>query len=244
MKTRLLIVEDEETLRLSLAELLSKKGFEVQAVDSGEKAIKLWTHDNFDIILLDVRLPGGINGIEILEKIRQVDQAVLVIMMTAFGDVEAAVRAMKLGAYDYINKPFMIDEMILVLRKAMETRSLRDEVAYLRRQQQERGGGQPLISEHPKMKQVFEIVERVAATPRTSVLIQGESGTGKELIAQLIHNESERIKKPLVKIDCSTISETLMESELFGHKRGAFTDAKEDKKGLFEHANGGTVFLD
>ncbi len=244
MKTRLLIVEDEETLRLSLAENLSKKGFEVQAVDSGEQAIKLWTHDNFDLILLDVKLPGGMDGIEILEKIRQVDQTVLVIMMTAFGDVAAAVRAMKLGAYDYINKPFMLDEMILVLRKAMETRNLRDEVAYLRREQQERTGGQPLVSRHPKMEQVFEMVERVAGTPHTSVLIQGESGTGKELIAQFIHNKSDRNKKPLVKIDCSTISETLMESELFGHKRGAFTDAREDKKGLFEHADGGTVFLD
>jgi DNA-binding NtrC family response regulator len=244
MNPRILIVEDEEALRLSLADSLSKNGFEVQVADTGEQAVKLWTQTNFDLILLDVKLPGGMDGIEVLERIRQLDQTVLVIMMTAYGEVETAVRAMKLGAYDYINKPFMLEEMRLVLRKAMETQSLRAEVAYLRRQQQERWKGQPLISQHVKMKQVFEVVERVAQTPRTSVLIQGESGTGKELIAQLIHNQSERRQKPFVKIDCSTISETLMESELFGHKRGSFTDAKEDKKGLFEHAHGGTVFLD
>jgi two-component system response regulator AtoC len=244
MNPRILIVEDEETLRLSLAESLAKNGFETHMAESGEQAIRLWTQNDFDLILLDVKLPGEIDGIEVLEKIRQVDQSVLVIMMTAYGDIEAAVRAMKLGAYDYINKPFMLEEMKLVLQKAMETRNLRAEVDYLRRQQQARSDGKPLISQHEKMKQVFEIVERVASTPRTSVLIQGESGTGKEIITQLIHNISERRHKPFVKIDCSTISETLMDSELFGHKKGAFTDAKEDKKGLFEHANGGTVFLD
>jgi DNA-binding NtrC family response regulator len=241
---KLLIVEDEEILRLSLSESLSRNGFEVQLAESGKQAIKLWEQNGFDLILLDVKLPGGIDGIEVLERIREVDRSVLVIMMTAHADVEAAVRAMKLGAYDYINKPFLLDEMKLVLQKAMETRNLRAEVDYLRRQQRYWSGASPLISQHPKMKQVFEVVDRVAGTPRTSVLIQGESGTGKEIITQLIHNQSARRQKPFVKIDCSTISETLLDSELFGHKKGAFTDAKEDKKGLFEHANGGTVFLE
>ncbi len=244
MNPKILIVEDEELLRRSLAENLSRNGFEVKVAESGKRAISIWKESSVDLLLLDVKLPGGIDGINVLEKVKQFDNNALVIMMTAYGEVEAAVQAMKLGAYDYINKPFMLEEMRMVLRKAIETRNLRDEVTYLRRQQRESWPNDNIISNHPKMRNVMSMIERVARTPRTSVLIQGESGTGKELIAQMIHNCSDRKQKPFVKIDCSTISEMLMESELFGHKRGAFTDAKEDKKGLFEHANGGTVFLD
>ena len=243
MPQRILIVEDETILRQSLAESLTRSGYEVQGVALGEEALKLMAEQDFDLLLLDVHLPG-MDGVQVLERVRQVDKQALVIMMTAFGEVEEAVKAMKLGAYDYIHKPFMLDEMRLVLKKAMETKELRHEVAYLRKQQQDHLGQQMYISRHPRMSQVYQMIDKVAQTPRTSVLIQGESGTGKEFIAQLIHQRSERKPKPMIKIDCSVIPETLLETELFGHKKGTFTDAREDKKGLFEHADGGTVFLD
>lgn len=243
MNNRLLIVEDEDTLRFSLNKSLTKNGYEVEEAACGNDAFQLMENQDFDLVLLDIRLPE-MNGLEILEKIKLSHPQLPIIMMTAYGDVEVAVRAMKLGAYDYINKPFMLDEIRLVIQKALETHSLKQEVAYLRKRERTQHPTPTFLGNSVQIQNVRNMVNMISQTPRTAVLIQGESGTGKEVIANLIHYQSQRANMPLIKIDCSTIPETLLDTELFGHKKGTFTDAKEDHKGLFEQANGGTVFLD
>lgn len=242
MNRRLLIVDDEENLRFSLTKGLEKNGYEVAGVSRGFEAFQIMEKQDFDLVLLDICLPD-MNGLEILDKIKAAQPQLPIIMMTAFGEVGIAVRAMKLGAYDYIGKPFLLDEMRLVIQKALETVSLKDEVAYLRRQK-ELSPAPMFIGQNPQIRKIRQLIEMVSKTPRTSVLLQAESGCGKEVIANLIHCRSQRADKPLIKIDCSTIPETLLDTELFGHKKGSFTDAKEDRKGLFELADGGTAFLD
>ncbi len=184
------------------------------------------------------------SGLEVLDKIKAGQPQLPIIMMTAYDDAATAVQAMKLGAYDYISKPFLLDEIRLVIQKALETQSLKEEVTYLRQRQRAQQVIPPFLGNSKVVRGVRNMIEMVSQTPRTSVLIQGESGSGKEVITNLIHYQSRRADKPLIKIDCSTIPETLLDTELFGHKKGTFTDAKEDRKGLFEQANGGTVFLD
>jgi DNA-binding NtrC family response regulator len=196
-----------------------------------------------DLILLDMRLPD-IDGLEVLKKIKEFDTEILVIMMTAFSDVQTAVLAMKSGAYDYINKPFELDELKLLIEKGLETKSLINEVRRLHRQQKENYQNSHIYGVSPQIHYVKELIGMISKTHKTSVLIQGESGTGKELAANAIHYNSHRSDKPLMKINCSAIPDSLLESELFGHEKGAFTDAKNTKKGLFELADGGTVFLD
>ncbi len=243
MNQQLLIVEDAETLCLSLTESLRKSGYGVEGVACGEEAFKIMDERVFDLVLLDLRLPG-MSGLEVLDKIKAGQPQLPIIMMTAYDDVGTAVQAMKLGAYDYISKPFLLDEIRLVIRKALETQSLKEEVTYLRQRQRAQQVIPPFLGNSKPVRKVRNMIEMVSQTPRTSVLIQGESGSGKEVITNLIHYQSQRADKPLIKIDCSTIPETLLDTELFGHKKGTFTDAKEDRKGLFEQANGGTVFLD
>ena len=243
MNQRLLIVEDEDLLCLSLQNGLQKSGYEVRRAACAEEAFQLMGEQVFDLMLLDIQLPG-MNGLEILDRVKAEQPQLPVIMMTAYGEVGVAVQAMKLGAYDYISKPFLLDEIRLVIQKALENQSLREEVDYLRRQAREQQAAPPLLGEGKRLRAVRKLINTVSATPRTAVLIQGESGVGKEVVARLIHHQSRRSDKPFIKIDCSTIPETLMDTELFGHRRGSFTDAKEDRKGLFEQANGGTVFLD
>ncbi len=243
MSYTVLIVEDEETLRSSLRMALISEGYNLLCSASGEEALKTVEKELVDLAILDIRLPG-MDGLQTMERIRKLDPTILTIVMTGYADVETAVRAMKMGAYDYINKPFELDEMKLIIFKALETQKLRMELTRLRRGRMERWTEAGIIAASERMKEVLDLVEKVSQTPKTSVLIQGETGTGKELIAHAIHNRSSRSNKPLMDLNCSAIPENLMEAHIFGHEKGAFTDAKTQNKGLFELADGGTVFLD
>jgi DNA-binding NtrC family response regulator len=235
-------VDDEHLIRWSLEQNLKKQGYEVVTAASGEDALKLVRDEQPDLVLLDIQLPG-INGLEVLEKIKEIDEEIIVVMVTAHGGLETAINAMRLGAYDYINKPFNLDEMAIVIKKALETSDLRREVAQLR-SEHKKIGPPNIIGASKHMKNVLEIMGKVAKSEASTVLIQGESGTGKELVAKWIHYESSRADKPFIAINCAAVPSTLLESELFGFEKGAFTDAKATKKGLFELADGGTVFLD
>ena len=242
-KHKILVVDDEHLIRWSLEQNLKKQGYDVIQAASGEDALKLVREDAPDIVLLDIQLPG-INGLEVLEKIKEIDEGIIVIMITALGVVETAVKAMRSGAHDYINKPFNLDELAIVIKKALETGELKKEVAHLRSEQAKKFGLSNIIGGGRHMTSVLNMVDKVAKSDAGTILIQGESGTGKELIAKAIHYESARADKPFMAINCAAVPETLLESELMGHERGAFTDAKVQKKGLFEMADGGTLFLD
>jgi len=243
MSFTVLIVEDEETLRSSLMMALRAEGYNVLCTGSGEEALKIVEKELVDLVILDIRLPG-MDGLQAMGRIKELDPMILTIVMTGYADVETAVRAMKIGAYDYINKPFELDEMKLIISKGLETQKLKMELNRLRRGRLEGWAETGIVARSGRMKEVLELVEKVSQTPKTSVLIQGETGTGKELIAHAIHNRSSRSSKPLMDLNCSAIPENLMEAHIFGHEKGAFTDAKTQHKGLFELADGGTVFLD
>ncbi|GFO58435.1 acetoacetate metabolism regulatory protein AtoC [Geomonas silvestris] len=241
-RTKIMVVDDEHLIRWSLEQNLKKQGYEVYTAGTGEDALRLAREEQPDLVLLDYHLPG-INGLEVLQRLKETDEDVVVIMVTAQGGLETAVNTMRHGAYDYINKPFNLDELSIVIRKALETSDLRREVVQLRSEHKKQGP--PTILGNSKhMKNVLEMMAKVAKSDASTVLIQGESGTGKELVAKWIHYESARAEKPFVAINCAAVPATLLESELFGHEKGAFTDAKASKKGLFELADGGTVFLD
>jgi two-component system, NtrC family, response regulator AtoC len=242
-KYRILVVDDEHLIRWSLEQSLKRQGYEVATAASGEDALKALRDDPPDLMLLDIQLPG-INGLDVLEKAKEIAEEVIVIMVTALGVLETAVKAMRMGAYDYINKPFNLDELAIVIKKALETGELRREVAHLRSEQTRKYGVANLIGGSRHMTNVLAMVQKIARSDASTVLIQGESGTGKELIAKAIHYESARADKPFMAINCAAVPETLLESELMGHEKGAFTDAKVQKKGLFELADGGTLFLD
>ncbi len=242
-KNRILVVDDEHLIRWSLEQNLKKQGYEVNTAASGEDALRLLQEETPDLMLLDVQLPG-MNGMEVLEKVKELEEDVIVIMVTALGVLETAVKAMRLGAYDYINKPFNLDELAIVIKKALETRELKREVAHLRAVQPKRFTIDKIVGESSDLQHVLTMVRKIALSDAGTVLIQGESGTGKELIAKAIHYEGVRADKPFMAINCAAVPETLLESELMGHEKGAFTDAKSQKKGLFEMAHGGTVFLD
>ena len=241
-KIKILVVDDEHLIRWSLEQNLKKLGYEVLTAGSGEDAIRLAREDRPDMVLLDINLPG-INGMEALEKIKEIDDEIIVIMVTAHGGLESAVTAMKIGAYDYIAKPFNLDEMSLVIKKALETQDLRQEVVRLRGEHRKQAPPR-MVGQSKQVEGIRSMVEKVAKSEAATVLVQGESGTGKELVAQGIHYESLRSDKPFMALNCAAVPATLLESELFGHEKGAFTDAKTTKKGLFELADGGTVFLD
>jgi two-component system response regulator AtoC len=246
METRpkILIVDDDDVMCRTLSEVLKKMSYEVISVQSGQDALCYFQNDVFDLILLDIKLPD-MSGLDVLTDIKEIDNDPFVIMMTAYADIQTAVAAMKAGAYDYINKPFEIDELRLTIKKALETKDLKGEIIRLRyKHKDEAEEEQNICGVSPQMDVVRELISLVSQTPRTPVLIQGESGTGKELVANAIHYQSRRRQKPVIKINCSAIPETLLESELFGYEKGAFTDAKESRSGLIELAQGGTVFLD
>jgi DNA-binding NtrC family response regulator len=242
-KHKILVVDDEQLIRWSLEQNLKKQGYEVMTAGSGEDALRLLREETPDLMLLDIQLPG-ISGMEVLEKVKEMEEEIIVIMVTALGVLETAVKAMRIGAYDYINKPFNLDELAIVIRKALETNELKKEVAHLRSEQSRKYGIGNIIGKSKHMQNVLAMVEKIARSDASTVLIQGESGTGKELIAKAIHYESARADKPFMAINCAAVPETLLESELMGHEKGAFTDAKMQKKGLFEMADGGTIFLD
>jgi len=243
IKPNILIVDDDEVMCRTLSDILEKMSYEVTTVQTGEDALGPLQEGIFDLILLDIVLPD-MNGLDVLKKIRKIDRDPFVIMMTAYADVQTAVTAMKAGAYDYINKPFEIEELKLTIKKALETKELKGEVLRLRTRHKDEESDGEICGISPQMDVVRELIRLVSQTPRTPVLVQGESGTGKELVTNAIHYQSRRKQKPLIKINCSAIPEALLESELFGHEKGAFTDAKERKPGLIELAHGGTIFLD
>ena len=239
---KVLIVDDEPGLRQSLGLLLTDAGYAVVAEQTGRRALERAATETSDLVLCDVRMPE-MDGLTFLRHYRQGGGNALVIVMSAYGGEDAAIAAMKEGAYDYLPKPFRPDEVVLTLRKAEERERLRQEVAGLRAQLSAGPAERGLIAESSAMRQALALVARVA-DHNTTVLITGESGTGKEVIARAIHRASSRASRAFVGINCAAIPENLLESELFGHVRGAFTGASADKTGLFEHANGGTILLD
>lgn len=237
-----LIVEDNKDMQFILSNILKDEGYKVSIAEDGKRALKEIERCNYNLVLLDIRLPG-MDGMQILDKMKEIDKDLSIIMLTAYGDVKGAVKAVKLGAFDYITKPFDNEELILVIKKALNTQYLSKEVKILRKQLGERIDSEHFMGESAQIKRVLNQVNLVLPTDMT-VILQGESGTGKELIAQMIHQRSSRKDKSFVAIDCGAIPETLVESEFFGYEKGAFTGADERKEGKLEQANGGTFFLD
>jgi len=239
----LLIVEDDESMLDTLGDIFRDAGENVVTVPTGADALEEFSRNQPDLVLLDICLPDT-DGLTLLKKMKTTAPDLLVVIMTAYPQVQTAIQAMKAGAYDYINKPFDLDEMRLVVKKALETRLLKDEVNRFRRERASTAKSTKILGASAVTAQMRALIQMVADTPRTPVLLTGESGTGKELAANAIHYGSARAHKALVKVNCSALPDNLLEDELFGHERGAFTDAKETRKGLFEMADGGSLFLD
>jgi DNA-binding NtrC family response regulator len=242
-KERILIVDDEKLIRWSIRSRLREEGYAVEEAADGKRTFAALSEDDFDLVLLDFRLPDT-TGLEILERVRRESPELSVVMMTAYGTVENAVQAMKLGAFDYLTKPVNLDELVVIVQKALETTRLRREVHRLRSERREFHGKVQLIGSSSAIQGVLDLIAKICKSRAATVLLEGESGTGKNVVAKAIHYGSPRAERPFVTITCSALTETLLESELFGHERGAFTDAKTQKKGLLEVADGGTVFLD
>ena len=239
---RVLIADDEDGLRWVLEKGLRQAGYEVTAVRDGDEALRAFSEAPFDLVFLDIRMPGT-DGLTVLAKLRALASDAHVIVMTAHGTMETAIQAMQRGAYDYLAKPFDLDEVLLLAERALAAGRLTQEVARLKTGLQEVWEFGALIGRHPRMQEVYKTIGRIAASDVT-ILLRGESGTGKELVARAIHHYSRRAGRPFVAVSSAAIPGTLLESELFGHERGAFTDAKERKLGKLELAHGGTLFLD
>jgi DNA-binding NtrC family response regulator len=241
-KSSILIVDDEPIVRESLTKWFRQDGFRVEAAEHANAALKLMEKGPWDIVILDIKMPG-MSGLELLKRLREIDRNAQVIMATAFASVESAVQALKDGAFDYVTKPIDPDHLSHLVSNALQQRKLEDENSILREHITEISGVNEIVGESPQMKRVTDLSLTVAQTD-TTVMIRGESGTGKELIARTIHANSSRRYFPIITVNCGAVAETLLESELFGHERGAFTGAQYRRKGKFEMADGGTIFLD
>ena len=241
-KSKILVVDDEPGMRTFLEIILRKEGYSVETAADGMKALDNINNNVFDLAILDILMPV-MNGIEVLKRIIEKSPETTVIIITAFASHETAIEAMKLGAYDYITKPFKIDEIKLVIKKALDKKGLERENLRLRKELQTKYGFANIIGRSIGISKVFELIKRVSEL-KVNVLITGESGTGKELVARAVHYSGSRHRGPFIAVNCGAIPEPLVESELFGYRRGAFTGASRNKKGLFEEADGGTIFLD
>jgi two-component system response regulator PilR (NtrC family) len=242
IKDKILVADDEQSMREFLDIMLKKEGYRVSLASNGEEVAKLVEDDLFDLVLLDIRMPK-LDGISALKKIKANTPETIVIMITAYASADTAIKAMKEGAYDYITKPFKVEEIKLIIKNALEKKSLQKENILLKQAVRDRFHFGNIIGQSSKMVALYDLLEKVSPT-KTNILITGESGTGKELVAKAIHYNSPRKEKPFVTLNCGAIPEPLIESELFGHMKGAFTDAIATKKGLFEVADEGTMFLD
>jgi DNA-binding NtrC family response regulator len=242
MKQKVLVVEDEELMRVILRQLLEDEGFQVLTADTAENALTLFASDEIAATLTDIKM-AGMDGLELLDQIKAIDEDAIVIIMTAYSSIDSAVAALRKGAYDYITKPFVNEDLLQSIKNAVRTKELFRENRNLRRELGKKYSFSEIVGTSEVLQNVFRIVEKVADTD-ASILIEGESGTGKELIARSIHFNSHRAAKPFLAINCGALPENLLESELFGHVRGSFTGATADKKGLFRSAEGGTILLD
>jgi DNA-binding NtrC family response regulator len=236
------VVDDDVEMCRMVSDILKDEGYSVVAVHESLEVSKILNREEFDVMVTDLKMKG-LNGLDLLERANKVAPLTPVIIITAFGTIESAIKAMKIGAYDYITKPFKMDELVLTVRKALENRLLKKEVVRLKKEVESRYDFHQLIGKSPLMQKIYDLIERVSDSS-SSVLITGESGTGKELVAKALHYNGLRKGSPFLAVNCAAIPETLLESELFGYKKGAFTDARSDKKGLLFEANEGTLFLD
>ena len=241
MAIDILIVDDEEMIRWTLKEAIEAEGYNVKAFENGKEFLTYFKEHGADIVFMDVRLPDS-NGLELLTEVTRIEPETVVVIMTAYGEVETAVKAMKNGAYDYLAKPYSIDEVNLLIKKIVQANLIKSQLHHY--QEKLESQFSQILGENHSIKLLREHIAMAAKTDRTTVLIRGESGTGKELVARQIHFQSARADKPFIDVNAAAVSGTLLESELFGHEKGAFTDAQRQKKGLFELANGGTLFLD
>jgi len=241
-KGRILVIEDEKSMREVLKILLEEEAYDVTTASDGDKGMEFISRDIFDLVITDIKMPRA-DGFKVLNKVKEISPDTIVIMITAFGTTESAIEAMKQGAYDYIHKPFKIDEIRLVVKKAFEKKKLSEEVSLLKEKVQSSFRLENIIGKSAKMQELFKLIPKIAQSNST-VLITGESGTGKELAAAALHNLSPRKNKNFVTINCATFPEGLLESELFGHMKGSFTGAFTNKSGLFEIADAGSIFLD
>ena len=242
-KLKILVIDDENIICWSFKKRFAKQGFDVITAETGEKGLALFEKHDPEIVFIDNKLPS-MQGLEVLEKIKQENEETFIVFMTAYGTIEKAVKAMKLGAFEYLNKPYSFEEVELILENIKNKIKMDNEVQLLRRQQKDILTFDHIIGKSAVIHNIIRLVKKITDSEASTILLLGESGTGKDLLAKVIHHESNRKDKPFVIINCASLSETLLESELFGHERGAFTDAHSRKKGLIEIADGGTVFLD
>jgi DNA-binding NtrC family response regulator len=238
----ILVIDDEPLIRMTVQDALAAEGFRVTTAETGQKGIDLFRNKHVDVVITDLRLPD-LDGVQILKQIKILNPESQVLMITAYGSIDSAVQAMKEGASDYLTKPFAMDELLLIIKRILRMKQLEEENVSLRKKVEERYSLEGLVGKSPQMLKIYELIETVAQTD-TTVLISGESGTGKELAANAIHFQSPRKRGPFIKVNCAALPETLLESELFGHEKGAFTGAVRQRKGRFEMADGGTLFLD
>jgi DNA-binding NtrC family response regulator len=241
-KEKILVVDDEKIVRESLFHWFQEEGYQVETAEDGETALRIFDKNKFDLLLVDMKMPG-MSGLELLAKVKEIDKDTIVILITAFASVPTAIKALKDGAYDYVTKPVDPDELEHLVKKALEQKSLRVENEQLKGSIDEIIKPDNLIGESAQMKKIYELIHTVAPTD-TTVMIRGESGTGKELVAKAIHINSRRKYFPIIPVNCGALAESILESELFGHEKGAFTGAQFKRKGKFEMADGGSIFLD